>query len=106
MGRRQSRAALALKTTRTCHRFVLTVPATPQRLQARLLSFLRAEACLGFEGANNLVVQVVELPEEAIGADDALPTVVQEPAAPSQPKLSWRQKAAQLKAQREAQNGS
>lgn len=48
-------------------------------------------------------MQVVELPKEADGGIDAMPTVVEEAAAPSHPKLSWRERAAQLKAQREAQ---
>lgn len=48
-------------------------------------------------------MQVVELPEEGNGTIDAMPTVVEEAAAPSQPKLSWRERAAQLKAQRLAQ---
>ncbi len=46
--------------------------------------------------------QVVELPEGDPGAEDALPAVVElKPAASDQPKLSWRERAAQLKAQRE-----
>jgi hypothetical protein len=47
-------------------------------------------------------MQVVELPEEANGVMDAMPTVVEEAAAPGPAKLSWRDRAAQLKAQREA----
>lgn len=58
--------------------------------------------CVNSEG---MLLQVVELPGDTTGADDALPTVVEEAAGPSQPKLSWREKAAQLKAQRGAQDG-
>lgn len=53
------------------------------------------------EGDEQCVMpQVVVIPE--MDGDDAMPAVVEQPAAPSQPKLSWREKAAQLRAQREA----
>jgi hypothetical protein len=47
-------------------------------------------------------MQVVDLQEKAI-VDDVLPTVVEVAIAASRPILSWRERAAQLKAQREAQ---
>lgn len=51
-------------------------------------------------GEDEDLPQVVVIPEMV--GEDAMPAVVEQPAAPAQPRLSWREKAAQLRAQREA----